>query len=91
MTREAQDLKIKQDMEKTSLIEKEIKCKRDRRTMLQRELDELQGASEQHLAVFGAKIPLVEKAIKRNTQFRHTPIGPVGAYVKLTGTWYSSV
>ncbi len=85
MTREAQDLKIKQDQEKILLIEKEIKNKRERRAMLQRELDELQGASEQHLAVFGAKIPLVDKAIKRSNQFRHTPVGPVGAYVKLTG------
>ena len=54
--------------------------------MLEKELDEMQGASEQHLAVFGAKIPLVDKAIKKNLrQFRTPPIGPVGAHIKLLG------
>ena len=86
MTREAQDLRIKQDQEKESLIEKEIRSKKERRALLQRELDELQGATEQHLAIFGAKIPLVDKAIKRNlNQFKKPPVGPVGAYVKLKG------
>jgi len=86
MTREAQDLKIKKDLDKESMIDKEIRSKKERKNLLQRELDELQGAQEQHLAVFGAKIPLVDKAIKRKlSQFRKTPIGPVGAYVKLKG------
>ena len=51
-------------------------------------MEELEGAqgSEQHLAVFGAKIPLIELAIKRNaSRFQHVPIGPVGAHVKLRG------
>jgi len=86
LTREAQDLKIKQDHDKESLIDKEIRSKKDRQNLLQRELDDLQGAQEQHLAVFGAKIPLVDKAIKRKlNMFKKPPIGPVGAYVKLKG------
>jgi len=86
VTREAQDQWIKQDQEKEALVDKEIRNKKERKTLLQRELDELQGAQEQHLAVFGAKIPLVDRAIKRSlNQFRKPPVGPVGAYVKLTG------
>jgi hypothetical protein len=39
------------------------------------------------LAVFGPKIPLVDRAIKRNiSKFKKPPIGPVGAFVKLKGT-----
>ena len=50
--------------------------------------EKIEGASgsEQHLAVFGAKIPLIELAIKRNaSRFQQVPIGPVGAHVKLRG------
>jgi diadenosine tetraphosphate (Ap4A) HIT family hydrolase len=54
--------------------------------LFRREIEELEGASEQHLAVFGAKIPLVDRAIKRNlSRFKKSPIGPVGAFVKLKG------
>ena len=55
-------------------------------TLSRREIEELEGASEQHLAVFGPKIPLVDKAIKRYIgRFKKPPIGPVGAFVKLKG------
>jgi len=87
-TRELVDSKMKQDSEKEQLIKQELVSKRERQTLLQKELKELEGAqgSEQHLAVFGAKIPLVELAIKRNAaRFQHVPIGPVGSHVKLRG------
>ena len=36
--------------------------------------------------MFGAKIPQVDRLIKqRQNQFNKTPLGPVGAHVKLTG------
>jgi hypothetical protein len=39
--------------------------------------------------VFGPKIPLVDKAIKRYIgRFKKPPIGPVGAFVKLKGKGY---
>jgi len=87
-TRELVDSKIKQDTEKELLIRQELSSKGERKALLQQELEELEGAqgSEQHLAVFGAKIPLVELAIKRNaSRFQQVPIGPVGAHVKLRG------
>merc|ERR1719187_2835546 len=87
-TREVVDSKIKEDIEKEQLIRQELTSKGERKVLLQRELEELEGAqgSEQHLAVFGAKIPQIELAIKRNaSRFQQVPIGPVGAHVKLRG------
>ena len=53
---------------------------------IRKEIEDLEGASEQRLAVFGSKIPLVDRAIKRNlAKFKKAPIGPVGAFVKLKG------
>ena len=48
------------------MIRQELASKGERQILLRRELEELEGAqgSEQHLAVFGAKIPLIELAIK---------------------------
>ena len=56
-TREVVDSKIKEDIEKEQLIRQELASKGERKVLLQRELEELEGAqgSEQHLAVFGAK------------------------------------
>jgi len=87
-TRELVDSKIKEDIEKEQMIRQELTSKGERKILLQRELEELEGAqgSEQHLAVFGAKIPQIELAIKRNaSRFQQVPIGPVGAHVKLRG------
>jgi len=86
--RERVENNLKEDQEKERAIKKEISNKKEREKLLRQELKELQnaGGSEQHLAVFGAKIPLLEAAIKRNIQkFRIVPIGPVGSHVKLTG------
>ena len=46
---------------------------------------------EAHLAVFGIKIPLVEKAVQGNSQiFQRPPLGLVGLHVKLRGAASSS-
>lgn len=86
--RETVDQKLKDDQDKERAIRKEINNKREREKLLEKELQELKNTqgSEQHLAVFGAKIPQLEAAIKKHRQhFRLSPIGPVGAHVKLTG------
>ena len=86
--RESVEGNLMEDQEKERAIRKELGNKKDRERLLRQELRELEsaGKSEQHLAVFGAKVPLLEAAIRRNKQsFRQVPIGPVGAHVKLTG------
>ena len=60
--------------------------KKERQGILRREIEDLKGQTEQHLAVFGNKIPHVDRRIKASQhQFRTVPIGPVGQYVKLRG------
>ena len=91
--RESVDAKLREDQEKERAIRRELDLKKDRERVLRQELRELEsaGKSEQHLAVFGAKVPLLEAAIRSNKQrFRQVPIGPVGAHVKLTGEAASS-
>lgn len=86
--REAVEEKLKEDQDNERGIRKEINSKKEREKLLKQELKDLQNAqgSQQHLAVFGAKIPQLESAIKKyQHEFRVPPLGPVGAHVKLTG------
>ena len=63
-TREMVDVKVRQEMERETQIEAEVHYKKERQTALRTEIEEMEGQSEQHLAVFGNKIPLVDKRIK---------------------------
>ena len=86
--RERVEGKLKEDQEKERAIRKELGHKRDREKLLRQELRELQSTetSDQQLAVFGAKVPMLAKSIKRNAaKFTKLPIGPVGAHLRLTG------
>jgi len=85
-TRELVDVKVRQEHEREVQIDAEMNYKKERQVGLRREISEMEGQSEQHLAVFGAKIPHVDRRIKASLHdFRVAPIGPVGQYVKLKG------
>ena len=64
--REEAEARMKEDGETEVRIKAEVKAKKERKAALRREVEEMEGAQGQHLAVFGAKIPLVEAALQRN-------------------------
>jgi len=88
VSREEADNKIKESQEMEQGIRKEVKSKKERHSAIKKEMEEMEGASEQRLAVFGPKMPLLDRAIQKSFQqnrFQRLPIGPVGQYVKLRG------
>ena len=76
VVRETADTKIKEIAVTEQKVAQAIKSKQEQETALKKEIKEMEGAGEAHLAVFGIKIPLVEKAVQRNIQrFQRPPIG----------------
>ena len=82
VARDEADIKIKESQETEQDIKKEMKSKKERLAAIKKELEEMEGASEQKLAVFGPKMPLLDKAIQRHRQkFQKLPIGPVSTHM----------
>ena len=86
VTREDVDARVKEDSETEQRIVSVVRGKKEQLVALRKEVEEMSGAGEQHLAVFGTKIPLVDRALKTQaSRFQRPPIGPVGQHVKLRG------
>eukprot|EP00088_Acartia_fossae_P018470 TRINITY_DN20683_c0_g1_i2.p1 TRINITY_DN20683_c0_g1~~TRINITY_DN20683_c0_g1_i2.p1 ORF type:complete len:913 (+),score=280.53 TRINITY_DN20683_c0_g1_i2:273-2741(+) len=86
LAREVQDREMQQEKLAKSAEQQNLKKIESQIQDVQRELDEMGSSSEQHLAVFGSKIPQLDREIKRNlNRFHKPPIGPLGAHIKLEG------
>jgi len=86
LTRDLQENKLKEEDAREKQFKKENDRIDEQISSISQDLKDMERMSNQQVAVYGGKFPLLQSVIKKNEKkFHRIPLGPLGTFIKLQG------